>query len=362
MKEVNKGDPVSRPTSDETAGYTINYWYTFEDGFEEKWNFAGCVVNSDLDLYADFTSNQYTVQFEDIKFGYVISDVVVTYNQNYSFSILNETGYTHIGFKDDEETFYALSGKWNVPNNKKLYVVWSANTYRVNLNPNGGSVDSDYLDVAFDSSYQLPVPIKNNYVFLGWFENETRISGNATWKYTSNKTVLAKWTNVVNTYSFDPCDGTCSTESQVILWDEEYTLPTPNAPTGYFFDGWYLNDLYIPQTGIWTYSNIGCILEARYIENCYSINYDGTIPIISVKTGHKERLEYIVPSIYHGGRIEISFFSGCTQVEKVIIKSNAKKIRENAFYNLTTLKTLIIGENIEDIDHDAFFWLYKPSI
>ena len=99
-------------------------------------------------------------------------------------------------------------------------------------------------------------------MFLGWFDGDTRMSSSATWKETSDKALTAHWTNVTNTYAFDAGDGTCSTESMVIGWEDSYELPTPTCPDGFEFDGWYLGETFVPQTGSWTYSNSGGTLVA----------------------------------------------------------------------------------------------------
>ncbi len=152
----------------------------------------------------------------------------------------------------------------------------SAKSYTITLDPREGTLEETSLSVTYNSQYELPTPTRENYIFLGWYDtsSDKKVSSKATWRETRNVTYYTKWTNVQNTYTFDAGDGTCNVDSMVIGWEDAYELPTPTAPTSnvtegltyyYIFDGWYLNDTLIPQSGTkWNYSNTGGTLVAKY--------------------------------------------------------------------------------------------------
>ena len=266
---VSDGGKVSAPSSDVTAGYTVNYWNSKEDG-GYKWLFSAYTVTSDIDLYADFTYNDYTITYVDSKYNTVIDSLSVTYDKSYTLSkIDNQTGWTFSGWKDSDGNSFANFGTYRIANDLTIYANWVANQYTITLNPNNGIVSSTTVTATYDSTYELPTPTRTNYVFLGWYDfNDKKVSSKATWKGTENVTYTAKWTNIQNTYNFDAGDGTCETYSMQIDWEDAYELPTPTPADGYYFYGWYLNDTKIPQSGdCWTYSNAGGTLVAKYI-NC----------------------------------------------------------------------------------------------
>ena len=261
-REVLEGSKVSRPTEAETAGYTINDWFYLDGSVREPW-FFGYVITEDTNLYAEYTCNQYTISFVDDVNDQIVSDLTVTYDENYSLPSLEQTGYIFNVWLYNNEMF-ANNGIYRIAGDITLYASWNANKYRVILNPDGGVLSKTYLDVIYDCSYTLPSPTKTGYSFLGWYDGEIKISSNATWKFLSNKTFIAKWSNTPMTYVFDSGDGTCGIESMVILYDSEYTLPIPTLD-GYYFACWKLGDTDIPLTGTWTYSTTGGTLFAVWI-------------------------------------------------------------------------------------------------
>lgn len=274
-KEVLINSKVSRPTSLETAGYTITDWYYLDGNVHESWKFFGYVITEDTDLYAEFSYNQYTISFIDDLHGHVIDDLTVTYDKEYELPVISQTGYSFSGWKDNNDSIWNGSRTYRTPSNITLHAVWNANNYTVTLNPEGGELDTTSINVIFDSQYELPEPVKTGYTFLGWYDGENRVSSKATWSHTEDKTYSAKWSNVPMTFIFDAGDGTCAIESLVILYDSQYELPEPTR-NGYAFMGWTLNGDVIPQSGTWEYTTSGATLYALW-----DINDKGIVPIIS---------------------------------------------------------------------------------
>lgn len=279
---IEDGMKISAPDKSYTKGYTVNYWNSKEDG-EYRWLFSAYTVTSDMNLYADFSYNNYTITYVDEKYGTSLDSMGVTYDKEYTLSTIeNKTGWTFNGWKTKEGELFENTGTYRTASDLTLYADWVANQYTVTLDPNNGTVSQKEVTVTYDSQYELPTPIRTNYTFLGWYDSaDKKVSSKATWKGTSNVTYTAKWTNVQNTYVFDAGDGTCDVDSMVIGWEDAYELPTPTAPTGgvyeegtyyesyyYSFDSWYLDGTKIPLSGTkWTYSNKGGTLVAHFNRN-----------------------------------------------------------------------------------------------
>ena len=83
------------------------------------------------------------------------------------------------------------STKVTTPSDHKLVANWTANTYSVTFNPNGGSVSTTTKNVTYGSTYgDLPTPTRTGYTFNGWYNkrysNTFSLSSlNDAWNYTS---------------------------------------------------------------------------------------------------------------------------------------------------------------------------------
>lgn len=269
---VSSGSTVSRPTLEETAGYTINDWFTKDGEYTTSWNFQGCVVTTDIDLWAEFDYNQYKISFSDNKHNKVVSDIYVLYDHEYNLPQLSETGYTFNGWKFNDEII-PNNGVYRFSKDINLTAVWDANKYNVSLDADGGSLNIDSVEVIFDAEYSLPTPTKTGFTFIGWYDGDDFFSSNSVWKYNENKSLVARWTNVSMTFTFDPGEGNCDIRSMVILYGDEYTLPTATR-NGYFLNGWKLNGTLLEQNGVWTYSTEGAVLIADWIETGFDFSKD----------------------------------------------------------------------------------------
>ncbi len=265
---VEDGMKITAPDESYTAGYTINYWNSKDDG-GYRWLFSAYTVTSDMNLYADFTYNDYTISYVDEKYGTTLDSLTVTYDKEYTLATIDKDGWTLKGWKTNDGLSFDSTGTYRTASNLTLYADWVANQYKVTLDPNNGTVSQNEVTVTYDSQYELPTPTRTNYTFLGWYDSSgKKVSSKATWKGTENVTYTAKWTNVQNTYVFDAGDGTCDVDSMVIGWEDSYDLPTPTCVIDYLvyeFIGWYLNETLVSQSGTsWTYSNTGGVLVAKY--------------------------------------------------------------------------------------------------
>ena len=202
-----------------------------------------------------------------------IVEYKITYNMNYGtnsfsnpamYTVDDEitlvsptrTGYTFTGWTYSEQTTPVLNVTIPVgTTGDKTYTAnWSANSFTLTFNADGGSVSPAAKTVTFDASFTLPIPTKNGYTFEGWF-NDTKQYTNGTWKDTTNITLKAKWsansytvtyddttetrTNVIVTFNYNYSGSTSST----VTLTNGQTLNYPTVPTrsGYAFAGWYTN-------------------------------------------------------------------------------------------------------------------------
>lgn len=123
----------------------------------------------------------------------------VVKGRTYTIPSSSRTGYTFKGWYNGTKLY---SGDIVVTGNITLAAKWTANTYTVTLNANGGSVDSSTQTVTYGSTFTLPVPTKDGYVFVGWYDAKehgnkiTDSAGNSLYAYStaSGTTVYAVMT------------------------------------------------------------------------------------------------------------------------------------------------------------------------
>ena len=82
--------------------------------------------------------------------------------------------------------------------NTTLTASFTAKTYTVTFNANGGSVTTTSKTVTYDQTYgSLPTPVKTDSRFDGWYtaaSGGTKVTSNDLVKITSNQTLYAHWT------------------------------------------------------------------------------------------------------------------------------------------------------------------------
>ena len=182
---------------------------------------------------------------------------------------------------DTDNYFMWLDGNGNsyepggsVPSDvTELTVQWTAPTYAVTLNTNGGTINNgNVTGYTYGVGATLPAADDMTYTghtFKGWYDNEnltgspvTAIGG----AETGNKEYWAKWEINQYTITFDTNGGS---EIAPITQDYGTKITAPDTPTrkGYTFKGW---DKEIPET--MPAENI--TVKAQWEINQYTITFD----------------------------------------------------------------------------------------
>lgn len=149
-----------------------------------------------------------------------------------------------------------------------IYVSKGKNTITVNYDAKGGSVSPENQSTYVGNTYDLPIPTRTGYTFLGWHsEAGAKVENGTIIETTSAHTLYAQWK--ANTYTV-----IYGEKSKVVTYDSNYgDLPTISK-TGYIFNGWTLNgnvvtaDTVVKTAGDHT-------LEAKFTPITYTIVFDG---------------------------------------------------------------------------------------
>ena len=246
---VLKGAAASAPTNPTKTGYTFDKWVTI-DGGSTEYNFANETVTGKTSVYAGWTPVTYTITY-DLAGGtlpagktnpadYTIETEDITL-QNPECAGYTFAGWSGTGLAADSTTVTISKGSTG---NREYTANWTAKTYGITLNGNGGTGD-DLTGYTYGQGAALPANwTKTGYTFAGWYDNKdctgtpiTEVSATDT----GDKTFWAKWTpqNYQVSFEYYGADGGDTTASKNVTYAGKYgALPVPSR-TGYTFKGWY---------------------------------------------------------------------------------------------------------------------------
>jgi len=155
----------------------------------------------------------------------------------------SKTGYTFVNWKATDGTTYAPGASYTANAATTLTAQWTAKTYTVTFNTNGGTVSTTSKTVTYGSTYgTLPTPTRTGYTFSGWYTSVsggTQIRSSTTISLTENQTLYAHWTANTYTITFNVNAGTGAPSAQTKTHDVAISIST-QVPTrdGYKFLGW----------------------------------------------------------------------------------------------------------------------------
>ena len=214
-------------------------------------------------LYVNWVANKYTVTLNANGGNGGTASVTATYNSAMpSATMPTRAGYTFQGYYDTSATsggtqYYTAAGAsaraWNKTAATTLYARWTANTYTITLNANGGSGGTGSVNIVYGTakgSYpSITKPTRTGYTFSGFYSATSGgtqwydANGNSvrTFDLTANTTWYAQWTINSYTLTINPNGGTWSSSTSTQSFTQDYTTTKAIAAptrTGYTFVGW----------------------------------------------------------------------------------------------------------------------------
>ena len=288
------------PNTFEKPGYTFKSWNTKENGKGKSYKDGAKVTNlsteKDVDLYAQWTANKYTVVFHSNAAKDTTKKQTLTYDGKETALTANSfswKGHTFQGWTtEDGRTFANKEKVRNLTTEKTvdLYASWKVNEYTVVFLPNGAEGE----EVTQNMTYDVPAELEANrferigYTFRGW---ATTAKGKAV--HTDGKTVknltdkdgvtlrlYAVWAPTTYTVTFVPGEGATGTMKPMkMTYGKTYTLTKVGFKrANYTFTGW-LNEetweTYANKAKVKDLSADGSTvtLTAQWVPTEYAITY-----------------------------------------------------------------------------------------
>ena len=224
-------------------------------------NFLSLFSPSTISLVAEWEANTYTVTLDKQNGSGGDDSATATYDSAMpSAEAPTRTGYTFGGYYSEANgggtQYYnadmSSAHIWNVADNGTLYALWTANSYTVTFDANGGTGGTSSVSATYDSAMpSATAPTRTGYNFLGYYYNYTQyydesMNSIQTWDRTSATTLQAHWavkqcTVILDADAVVTTPGTASVNN--VTYDQP--MPTPEgltAPTrtGYTFGGYYI--------------------------------------------------------------------------------------------------------------------------
>ena len=222
--------------------------YTYQGG---KITIPAGYIKGAIGITATAVPKTYTVSFHvNYSGGTNPASRTVTYNSTYgTLPAPTRRGYTFGGWYTTKAltTPVKSSTKVTTTRDHTLYAKWTANTYTVTLDANGGTVTPATLSVVYDGKYgdgyndSLPSAKRDGYTFTGWYT--AKIGGLKVEPFhliskAYDHTIYACWTP--NTYTVTLIGGGGKgTSLASYTYGVETELPTDWTKQCAKFDGWY---------------------------------------------------------------------------------------------------------------------------
>ena len=313
------------------AGYTFLGWYN--NG--TKVTSGTWKIDGDVTLVADWSIITYSISY-DMNGGVNAIGNPTSYTVVTGATIANptRTGYTFLGWTYDDITTPIVDVV--IPagsiDSKGLTAHWSANEYIITLDANGGSFPVASLTVKYNSSFELPVPIDDNYYFAGWYNGDTKVT-DGIWNKAENITLTARWDggsqnleySIYSTYCVVIGIGSCS-DTNLLIPKEHNGLPVTGIGDRAFQSCTSLESVIIPES----VTSVGDLA----FSSCTSLTII-TIPDSVTSIGDDA-------------------FSCCTSLTSVTIPDGVNSIGDFMFSCCESLTSVTIGNSVMSIGENAF--------
>lgn len=357
-------------------------WF-FDEGtyllpFDET-TYASTALSEDVSVYASFTAiedgpKEYRVTFETDG-GSDVAPVVASVIE--TEPVTTKEGHTFRGWYTEDELLHKVTFPYAVTKDQTLYAGWEKNTYRVHFELNGGT---GVEDVVTDRIETEPVPTKEGYRFLGWYE-ESSLIHRVTFplEVTRDQTLYAGWERNTYRVHFELNGGTGVED---VVTDRIETEPVPTKE-GATFLGWFTEPELVHKVTFPYEVTKDQTLYAGWeeiVETELKFTVDSEGVLTSVEGIDEQHAEVEVPSQVDGivvKEIGQKVFAnnvhlrklvlpdtvallghqmcyGCTSLTEVVLPDAVTTIPDYAFEKCTSLTTINVPSSLEVIRSEAF--------
>ena len=166
--------PVYRP------GYEFVGWFDAKEGGEQVTVLDKSNISEIAWLYARYKPLQFEITLDACGGSFIAPDgaktvytYILEYGQTFELPLCTREGYAFLGWFDEDGNEIAEITSLNIKN-MTLTADWlqTGVEYRIEYISGGGAMEEPNPDTALsDVSAPLPEPVREGYLFLGWYDN-----------------------------------------------------------------------------------------------------------------------------------------------------------------------------------------------
>ena len=229
--------------------------------------------------------------------------------------------------------------------------VWTANTYSLVLKAEGGVVDPAFITVTYGQPIgELPVPVREGYIFEGWFDAQgNEVTAETIYTWAGMTSISARWTAEEGTTVIDAPVITASNNAKTgkikLTWDAVEGAVQYKVYRATKKDGEYKLMYTLENT---TYTNTKATAGKYYYYYVVAIAEDGTVSAPSNIAGRTCNLETPVvtaSNVAKTGKVRLTWDAVEGAVEYKIYRATAKDGKYSLMY--TTENTTYINTKAE---------------
>lgn len=296
---INGDNPVTYTTEDvvilanaNKVGYSFVAWYLNAEFTSVPVEKITIGSHGDIDLYANYSINQYTISF-DSNGGSAVTSITQDYD-----TIVDEpanpakTGYHFDGWYTENNERFVFD---RMPaSDSALKAKWTAIAYTINYGLSGGTnhKDNPATYTIENDTIVLQSPQKRGYTFDGWF-TDMYYTEEITEIPAGSHTVVdiqAKWTIVHYTITYENCEGLVNNNPETYTVEDNFAFEEIEK-LGHNYHGLFAESTFVNQKSGIEQGSVGdIVLYAKYTVNSYDLWMDG-----------KENPEYTVSFDVVGG-------------------------------------------------------------
>ena len=203
-KSVTYGNTYGALPIPTRSGYTFAGWYTASGGGSQVTESTTVNTASNHTLYAHWTElSRYTVAYDANGGSGAPSPQEKAHGSALTLSstVPTRAGYTFKGWATSSSAasaIYQPGGTYRADWSVTLYAVWekipSGKNVTVFFNANGGNCSLSQKEVIVGSDYgPLPIPIRDGYLFTGWYYGEGQVTETTKVSYSVLHVLYAHW-------------------------------------------------------------------------------------------------------------------------------------------------------------------------
>ncbi len=259
---INIGEYLGSVSTLIKTGYDFDGWY---DG-TTKVDLSSHKFDDDTLLEAKWIAKEYTITFNTTISNDSITPLIVTYHEYVTLPIPTSltSGFLYWSLNGEEVS----DGVWNIASDITLVAEWT-NVVKIsyNFNDDDDTVQNEdgsplsYFEVySYDMNdwISLVVLTKKGCTFDGWYDNPEFNGSSLCSIYIGDElyyNLYAKWSINDYTISIEPIyEGLIIDQSEIdyvtnssyitLPYNTSLNIEEPFVPTGYTFEGWYLDDTF----------------------------------------------------------------------------------------------------------------------